>query len=129
MGEKKRKRGRKVLRKTERERKAGDGARRQKYKERKRKKAGENWLFFHPVSSFPTVGLPHPVLRPPAAGVERVPNISDLRSFERAATRFVHVFENLLFTHYETPHLCTWQGRVYTESKGIEPKHKNVKYI
>lgn len=40
-GREARKRERKMLRETERKRKAGDGARRQKYEERKRKKAGE----------------------------------------------------------------------------------------
>lgn len=64
-GREKKKRERKMLRETERERRAGDGARRQKYKKKKKKEGRRTGSSLTPFLGFPTVGLPHPVLRPP----------------------------------------------------------------
>lgn len=90
-GREKKRGERKMLRETERERKAGERDGKSTRKEKERRRA--NWLFSHPVSSFPGRSLLSPRFK--AGGVERVPNISDLESFECAATRFVHVFQNL----------------------------------
>lgn len=109
----------------EKERKKENRARRQKYRERKRKEV-EALGFSFPVSSYPTIGLPHPVLRPSACRRctthskyiwPRVPRIR--RGTFRARFSKSPVIRMRLYIR-----VCV-QGQVYMETK--ETKKEDTK--